>query len=187
MAAARTATEAANEIAARAAIEAATAAEAARERATSAERQRSATAAAAAARADLLARLNSALPTRETGRGLISEIGGVHFATGTAQIDAAARESLARFSGIVASYPGLRLKVEGHTDNIGSVANNNELSLRRAMAARDYLIGQGIAASSVDVEGFGFAMPVGDNSTSEGRARNRRVEIVLSGGPLAAR
>ena len=97
-----------------------------------------------------------------------------------------ARESLARFSGIVASYPGLRFQVEGHTDSTGSVSTNTELSLRRALAARDYLIAQGVAASSIDVAGLGLSKPIADNSTSEGRARNRRVEIVVSGGPLAA-
>jgi outer membrane protein OmpA-like peptidoglycan-associated protein len=182
-AAARAATDAANEAAARAAAQAATAADAARELATAAERER----AAAAARADLLARLNSALPTRESQRGLISEIGGVHFATGTADLDVPAREGLARLSGIVASYPDLRFNIEGHTDSVGGAAMNNELSLRRAMSARDYLIGQGVPASSIDVQGFGFSMPVGDNSTSDGRARNRRVEIVISGGLLAQR
>jgi outer membrane protein OmpA-like peptidoglycan-associated protein len=176
-AAARDATDAANVVAARAAAQAATTADAA----MTAERVR----AAAAARADLLARLNSALPTRESRRGLISEIGGVHFATGTANIDSPAREGLARFSGIVASYPGLRFNIEGHTDSVGSAAMNNELSMRRAMSARDYLISQGVAASSINVQGFGFSMPVADNSTGDGRARNRRVEIVISGGPLA--
>jgi outer membrane protein OmpA-like peptidoglycan-associated protein len=80
----------------------------------------------------------------------------------------------------------LRFNIEGHTDNTGSAATNNELSLRRAMSARDYLIGQGVASSSIDVDGFGFAVPVGDNSTSDGRARNRRVEIVISGAPLVS-
>ena len=194
LAAAGAATESANAAAARAT--AATAAAAARatsataaatEVARESERLRSEAAAATAARSDLLAQLNSALPTRESDRGLVSEIGGVHFATGTADIDASARESLARFSGVVASYPGLRFQVEGHTDSTGSVATNNELSLRRALAARDYLIGQGVAASSIDVAGLGLSKPIADNSTSDGRARNRRVEIVLSGGPLAAR
>jgi outer membrane protein OmpA-like peptidoglycan-associated protein len=93
---------------------------------------------------------------------------------------------LARFAGIVASYPALRFNVEGHTDNTGSVETNRELSLRRAIAVRDYLIGQGVAASAIDVDGFGPSMPIADNATADGRARNRRVEIVLSGGPLEA-
>jgi outer membrane protein OmpA-like peptidoglycan-associated protein len=135
-----------------------------------------------AARQDLLNRLNAVLPTRETDRGLVSEIGGVQFATGTADLSSAARESLARFAGIVASYPDLRFKVEGHTDSTGTVEANNELSLRRAISVRDYLISQGVAASSTDVEGLGPARPIADNETTEGRARNRRVEIVITGG-----
>jgi outer membrane protein OmpA-like peptidoglycan-associated protein len=63
---------------------------------------------------------------------------------------------------------------------------NNELSLRRALTVRDYLIGQGVPASSIDVVGHGLSMPIGDNSTVDGRTRNRRVEIVISGGLLAA-
>jgi outer membrane protein OmpA-like peptidoglycan-associated protein len=141
----------------------------------------------AAAAQDLLNRLNAVLPTRETDRGLVSEIGGVQFATGTADLSAAARESLARFAGIVASYTDLQFIVEGHTDNTGSVENNNALSLRRAIAVRDYLIGQSVAASSTDVEGLGSSRPIADNATADGRARNRRVEIVISGGPLAAK
>ena len=153
--------------------------------AAEAERARSAAENAARMRNELFSRLQAALPTRMTERGLVSEVGGVQFATGTANLSAAAREGLARFSGIVASYPGLRFMVEGHTDNTGSVAANNDLSLRRGIAVRDYLIGQGVAASTIDVAGFGSAQPTADNATAEGRARNRRVEIVVSGGPLA--
>ena len=130
--------------------------------------------------------MNAALPTQETDRGLVSEVGGVQFATGTANLSTSAREGLARFAGIVASYPGLRFNVEGHTDATGSLATNNELSLRRASAVREYLIGQGIAPERIDVAGLGPSRPIEDNSTDQGRARNRRVEIVLSGGPLAA-
>jgi outer membrane protein OmpA-like peptidoglycan-associated protein len=174
--------------AATAAAEAATAAERQRSAAAAAaEQARAAAAAAQANRAELLRRLNAALPTRESDRGLISEIGGVQFATGTSEVNASGRESLARFAGVVASYPDLRFMVEGHTDNVGSVATNNELSLRRAIAVRDYLIGQGVAASSIDVKGLGSSMPIADNSVADGRARNRRVEIVLSGGDLIAR
>jgi len=176
------ATQRANTVARAAATEAATAAAAATEVATSAERDRG----ALAARSDLLTRLNAALPTRDSARGLVSEVGGVQFATGTADANASAREALAKFSGIVASYPGLRFNVEGHTDSVGSVAMNNELSLRRALTVRDYLIGQGVPASSIDVVGHGLSMPIGDNSTVDGRTRNRRVEIVISGGLLAA-
>jgi outer membrane protein OmpA-like peptidoglycan-associated protein len=180
-AAASTAAETAAATAA-AAASAALASEAASQAATDVERQR----AEVAARDDLRNRLNEALPTRDSSRGLIAEIGGVQFVTGAAEVNAAARESLARFSGIVASYPGLRFNVEGHTDNVGSAAMNSELSLRRAITVRDYLIAQGVAASSIDVAGLGLAAPIGDNGTADGRTRNRRVEIVVSGGPLGA-
>jgi outer membrane protein OmpA-like peptidoglycan-associated protein len=164
----------------RAQAEAAAAASAATASATAAANQ--------AARADLLRRLNAALPTRETERGLVSEIGGVQFATGTADLSNAARESLARFAGIVASYPDIQFSVEGHTDNTGSVTTNEELSVRRALAVRDYLISQGIGVARIDARGFAATQPLADNATSEGRARNRRVEIVLTGGgPLGAR
>jgi outer membrane protein OmpA-like peptidoglycan-associated protein len=145
-----------------------------------------AAAAAVVARAGLLQRLNNALPTHETERGFVSEISGLQFATGTAELSAPAREGLARFAGVVASYPNLSFAVEGHTDSTGSTEKNNELSLRRAITVRDYLIGQGVQASRIDVDGFGSARPIADNATADGRARNRRVEIVLSGGPLAA-
>jgi outer membrane protein OmpA-like peptidoglycan-associated protein len=160
---------------------------AAAEAAAAAERERQSALASEAAANDLRNRLNSALPTRKTERGLVSEIGGVEFATGTANLNVAARESLAKFAGVCASYPSLRYNVEGHTDNTGSEEKNRELSLKRAISVRDYLIGQGLPASSIDVAGLGPENPVSDNATAGGRAANRRVEIVLTGGPLASK
>lgn len=169
--------------AAEAAAQAKKAAESAAELAAAVAREK----AAEAARADLLKRLNAVLPTHESDRGLVSEIGGVEFTTGSAGLSSAARESLAKFSGIVASYPTLKFTVEGHTDNTGSDATNKQLSVRRAIAVRDYLIEQGVAASRIDAAGFGSSRPIADNATAEGRARNRRVEIVISGGLPGAR
>ena len=137
-------------------------------------------------RAELLNRLSMVLPTRDTERGLVSEIGGVQFATGTADLNPPARESLARFSGIVAAYPDLSFRIEGHTDNVGADGMNRELSLRRAISVRDYLTGLGVSAANIEVEGFGPTRPVSDNTVPQGRARNRRVEIVISGGMLVA-
>lgn len=139
--------------------------------------------AAAKARAEFTARLNRALPTRETDRGVVAEISGVQFATGAATLNPGAREALARFSGIVVTYPELRFKIEGHTDSTGSDETNRVLSLDRAVSVRDYLISLGVAASSIEVEGLGPTRPAASNDTAEGRALNRRVEIVLTGGP----
>ena len=138
---------------------------------------------AARARAEFAARLNRALPTRVTDRGVVAEISGVQFATGAATLNPDAREALARFSGIVGTYPELRFKIEGHTDTTGSAETNRDLSLQRAVTVRDYLVGQGADAETIEVEGLGPDQPVADNATAAGRARNRRVEIVLTGGP----
>lgn len=185
-AAARTARETAEE---KARIEADAAREEARRRADIAleeARQRELQAAAreaAKARAAFTARLNRALPTRETDRGVVAEISDVQFAIGLATLNSGAREALARFSGIVVTYPELRFKVEGHTDSTGSDETNRVLSLDRAVSVRDYLISQGVDASAIEVEGLGPTRPAASNDTAEGRAQNRRVEIVLTGGP----
>ena len=185
-AAAAAAAAAERERAAQAAAEQQRATEAAIERAARLAAQEGEARARAEARAQLLNRLNAVLPTRESERGLVSEIGGVQFATATANLNPPARESLARFSGIVASYPELSFRIEGHTDDVGSDLTNNDLSLRRAISVRDYLISLGVPASSIDVEGFGPHRPVADNASADGRARNRRVEIVISGGIVVA-
>jgi outer membrane protein OmpA-like peptidoglycan-associated protein len=180
------AADAERERAAAAAAEAALATQAAVEKAARMAADEADARANARARAELLNRLSAVLPTRETNRGLVSEIGGVQFATGTANLNPPARESLARFSGIVASYPELSFRIEGHTDNVGSEATNDELSLRRAISVRDYLTGLGVSAANITVDGYGPSQPIADNTTTDGRARNRRVEIVISGGMLAA-
>ena len=72
----------------------------------------------------------------------------------------------------------LKVSVEGHTDSIGSEAYNQKLSERRAKAVRDYLVSQGIDASRITTRGFGKSKPVASNDTAEGRAENRRVEII---------
>lgn len=138
-------------------------------------------AATEAARADLIARLNRALPTRDTPRGIVAELSGVQFATGASALSASARESLARFAGIVNVYPSLQLRIEGHTDSTGSPETNRTLSYERAISVRDYLMGQGVQDPNIQVAGLGPDQPVDTNETSEGRARNRRVEIILSG------
>ncbi len=165
----------------KAAAEAATAAEEARRREALAV-----AAANEAARADLVARLNRALPTRDTPRGIVAEIAGVQFATGSAMLNADAREALARFAGIVGVYPSLRLRIEGHTDSTGSDETNRTLSYMRAVSVRDYLQGQGVRSPGIEVAGLGPDRPVASNDTREGRARNRRVEIIISGDLVAA-
>lgn len=72
----------------------------------------------------------------------------------------------------------VKVEVAGHTDSIGTDDYNMGLSLRRANAVRDYLIGKGIAAENLTAKGYGESQPVADNRTAEGRFKNRRVELV---------
>jgi OOP family OmpA-OmpF porin len=74
--------------------------------------------------------------------------------------------------------PSLRVSVEGHTDSIGSDAYNQRLSERRANAVRDYMVDQGISSSRITTKGWGESKPAASNKTEEGRAQNRRVEII---------
>lgn len=137
--------------------------------------------AAANLRSQLLEQFNRILETRDTARGLVVNMGDVLFDFGKYDLRPEAREKLAKLSGIILAHPGLELAVEGHTDNVGSEELNQKLSENRAETVRSYLIQQGLAAASVTSRGFGETTPVADNSTNEGRQRNRRVEIVVSG------
>jgi outer membrane protein OmpA-like peptidoglycan-associated protein len=92
-----------------------------------------------------------------------------------------AREKLAKISGIMLAYPGLKLGIEGNTDSVGGDAYNQGLSERRAESVRSYLTEQGIPASSMTAVGFGKTQPIASNDTAEGRQQNRRVELVVSG------
>ena len=79
----------------------------------------------------------------------------------------------------VAEYNQTIVEVAGHTDNIGSLAANQTVSDRRAHAVGQYLMGQGVLPARVEMRGYNYQYPVADNSTEQGRAQNRRVEIRL--------
>ncbi|HXE12902.1 MAG TPA: OmpA family protein [Bryobacteraceae bacterium] len=128
--------------------------------------------------------LNSVLETRETARGLIMNMSDVLFDFGKYTLKPEAREKLAKVSGIILSHPGLNLHVEGYTDNVGSDEYNQKLSEQRADAVRSYFIEQGITDSSVTAQGFGKSNPIAPNDTAQGRQKNRRVQIVVSGAGL---
>jgi outer membrane protein OmpA-like peptidoglycan-associated protein len=135
-------------------------------------------------RARLLQQLNTILETKDTARGLISNMGDVLFETGKFELKPAARERLAKVSGILLAYPTLNVAVEGYTDSTGSDEFNQKLSEQRAGAVRDYFVEAGVAEGSVTSRGFGKAQPVASNDTADGRQRNRRVELVVSGAAI---
>jgi outer membrane protein OmpA-like peptidoglycan-associated protein len=132
-------------------------------------------------RAKLLEQFNRVLPTTDTGRGLVVNMGDVLFDTGKSDLRSEAREALAKLTGIVLNYPSLHLTIEGHTDSTGGAELNQVLSEKRADSVRDYLVGQGLDTSSLSAQGLGMSDPVADNSTAQGRQKNRRVEIIVSG------
>src|SRR6266478_1460978 len=138
-------------------------------------------------RARLLAQLNQVLQTRDSPRGLIVNMPDVLFDTGQYSLKPAARERLARISGIVLAYPDLKLEIEGHTDSIGGDQYNQRLSEKRAASVRDYLVNSGVSMSNVVARGMGKTDPVADNHSAAGRKLNRRVEMIVSGDVIGAR
>ena len=125
--------------------------------------------------------LNSVLQTRDSARGLIVNMSDVLFDTGKYGLKPGAREKLAKVAGILLSYPGLNIEVDGYTDNIGGDRSNQKLSEQRAGSVRDYLVEQGVSTNSVTSRGFGNTQPAVSNRTAAGRQENRRVELVVSG------
>jgi outer membrane protein OmpA-like peptidoglycan-associated protein len=136
---------------------------------------------ATAARERLRAQLNSVLATSESARGLIVNMSDVLFDTGKYTLKPETQISLAKVSGILQAYPGLKLQVEGYTDSTGSPEFNQKLSENRAGAVRDFLVTQGVQPDNIAATGYGMAKPVADNNTAQGRAQNRRVQLVVSG------
>jgi OOP family OmpA-OmpF porin len=86
--------------------------------------------------------------------------------------------TLDRVARSLLDWPEVRVEVAGHTDSIGTEEYNEDLSYRRARAVKDYLVSEGVAADRMDVRGFGESRPIADNASEDGRAKNRRVELV---------
>lgn len=104
---------------------------------------------------------------------------GIHFETDEATIQPASEPTLAEIADLLAAHPGLELAVVGHTDTRGGFEHNVSLSERRAAAVVEYLATEhGVAADRLEAHGVAWLAPVATNETEEGRARNRRVELV---------
>jgi len=135
-------------------------------------------------RARLMSQLNQVLETRESARGLIVSMPDVLFDFNKYTLKGEARERLAKVSGILMAYPGLNVKVEGHTDSIGSQDYNQKLSDERAETVRGFMVSQGVSPEIITAQGFGMSQPVAPNDSAAGRSKNRRVELVVSGGAI---
>lgn len=104
----------------------------------------------------------------------------ITFATGSAALSPAAASSLTSVAEVLAKYTDTTITIAGHTDNTGSDAVNNPLSENRARSVADFLYGRGVASTRMRTVGYGSRQPVAANDTPEGRAKNRRVEILIN-------
>lgn len=105
--------------------------------------------------------------------------GNITFNTNEAFIKSSFQPVIVSISKVLQEYNKTLIQVNGYTDNTGSAAINNPLSLRRATAVADFLKLKGVAANRIIVNGYGSANPIASNATAAGREQNRRVEIVL--------
>ncbi len=117
---------------------------------------------------DMLAALN------KDGRIALS----IHFDTGKATIKPESQKIVAEIAALLKGNPGLQVSIEGHTDNTGTPQGNKTLSDERAKAVVAAVVAQGVEASRLAAVGWGQDKPIADNATDEGRAKNRRVEVV---------
>ena len=105
---------------------------------------------------------------------------GILFDTNKADLKAPARNALTNFATSLRNDPNTNVQIFGHTDNTGTREVNERLSLKRANAVRDYLANSGVQTYRMETKGLAYDYPVADNSTAEGRAQNRRVEVYIT-------
>ena len=117
---------------------------------------------------------------KQTERGLLVTLGDVLFAFNKAELTPQAAPRLDKLAAFLKQFPQRKLLVEGYTDAVGTDAYNMELSERRAETIREALVARGVDTTRVVTKGYGKAYPVADNASVNGRAVNRRVEVVIA-------
>ncbi len=116
---------------------------------------------------------------RGTDRGVVINLSDVLFEFDRYHLTGAARIIIQEISSVLKDVSGRSISIEGHSDSIGKVLYNKQLSLRRAEVVASELRQHGVGSSYMKVRGFGEGYPVASNNSEEGRSRNRRVEIVI--------
>ncbi len=119
---------------------------------------------------------------RQTESGqVVMRLLAIRFAAGATKLDKAASKLLDKAAAAIGEFPGAKIAVEGHTDSDGGEQANSDLSMARATAVRNHLSGAlKMAKDQITATGFGESRPIADNGTREGKAMNRRIEIVLT-------
>ena len=125
--------------------------------------------------------LEKVAETKRTENGILVNMkNDILFEVDSANLKAEAVTQLVQVGDIVAKYADDTIAIAGHTDSSGSENYNEELSLRRAGAVKSVLVSRGVQESQITVSGLGESRPVADNGTAEGRAKNRRVELLIT-------
>jgi OOP family OmpA-OmpF porin len=109
----------------------------------------------------------------------LESLTGPHFAFDDANLTPQGRAKVRNVAATLNRYPARRVDVNGYTDSFGSDAHNQRLSEDRAETVKQALVEDGVAANRISTRGYGDSNPVASNATAEGRAQNRRVEIIL--------
>jgi outer membrane protein OmpA-like peptidoglycan-associated protein len=104
----------------------------------------------------------------------------LNFATGTANLDAGSQKTIDDVAKVLGAFPSAKIELQGHTDNRGDADKNKSLSDARANAVMSGLAALGVAADRMTAAGFGSDKPIDSNDTTEGRAKNRRTEVVIT-------
>ncbi len=120
------------------------------------------------------------LSNKDGGVGTGYALDAVTFETGSATLTATSNQQLDDLAAVLKTFPTATVSVNGYTDNTGDAAANTTLSTQRAEAVKSALVSKGVAAERVAAAGFGPDKPIASNDTEEGKAKNRRVEIVVT-------
>jgi outer membrane protein OmpA-like peptidoglycan-associated protein len=129
--------------------------------------------------ADTLRRQLENLQLRQTESGVVVTLGDVLFESGQTELREEAMASLVEVVDLLQSEPDKNIRIEGHTDSVGEAETNLEISQRRADAVLNALVSLGVDAQRVTTQGMGEDFPIASNETDEGRAQNRRVDVIL--------
>lgn len=116
---------------------------------------------------------------RSSNRGVVINLPDILFEFDRAELTQEAKRTVAEISDVIKNVQRRNIAVEGHTDSIGAVKYNKDLSLRRAQSVATELRSHNVSSSRMNVKGFGEGAPIATNNTEVGRARNRRVEIIV--------
>jgi outer membrane protein OmpA-like peptidoglycan-associated protein len=128
---------------------------------------------------DALRRQLESLAARETVDGLVMTLGDFVFDSASANIKQTAIDNFQKVLEFIDGYPGRDIRIEGHTDSSGSDAFNLNLSQKRADAVKALLVDYGIAATRIEAIGMGESLPIDDNNSEAGKAKNRRVDVII--------